>query len=93
MGIGGYSVFFYEGVTLTGVAVGTAVAIGSGPHLGRADAGAGAARAPVCPVVGRHAGERGGRCGHGDGRGGATLSWSGLALCLLAGGCRTRAMR
>ena len=85
MGIGGYSIFFYEGVTLTGVAVGTAVAIGSGPIWAglmqalvlRAPLSALWWAGPLVSVAGGAAMVMA--------RGGATLSWSGLALCLLAG--------
>lgn len=85
MGIGGYSVFFYEGVTLTGVAVGTAVAIGSGP-IWAGLMQALVLRAPLSALwwAGTLVSVAGGAAMV-MARGGATLSWSGLALCLLAG--------
>lgn len=85
MGIGGYSIFFYEGVTLTGVAVGTAVAIGSGP-IWAGLMQALVLRAPLSALwwVGTLVSVAGGAAMV-MARGGATLSWSGLALCLLAG--------
>ena len=85
MGIGGYSIFFYEGVTLTGVAVGTAVAIGSGP-IWAGLMQALVLRAPLSALwwAGTLVSVAGGAAMV-VARGGATLSWSGLALCLLAG--------
>ncbi len=85
MGIGGYSVFFYEGVTLTGVAVGAAVAIGSGP-IWAGLMQALVLRAPLSALwwAGTLVSVAGGAAMV-MARGGATLSWSGLALCLLAG--------
>lgn len=85
MGIGGYSIFFYEGVTLTGVAVGTAVAIGSGP-IWAGLMQALVLRAPLSALwwSGTLVSVAGGAAMV-MARGGATLSWSGLALCLLAG--------
>lgn len=85
MGIGGYSIFFYEGVTLTGVAVGTAVAIGSGP-IWAGLMQALVLRAPLSALwwAGTLVSVAGGAAMV-MARGGATLSWSGLALCLLAG--------
>ncbi|MEQ6310867.1 EamA family transporter [Delftia acidovorans] len=85
MGIGGYSIFFYEGVTLTGVAVGTAVAIGSGP-IWAGLMQALVLRAPLSALwwAGTLVSVAGGAAMV-LARGGATLSWSGLALCLLAG--------
>ncbi|AEF87378.1 protein of unknown function DUF6 transmembrane [Delftia sp. Cs1-4] len=85
MGIGGYSIFFYEGVTLTGVAVGTAVAIGSGP-IWAGLMQALVLRAPLSVLwwAGTLVSVAGGAAMV-MARGGATLSWSGLALCLLAG--------
>lgn len=85
MGIGGYSIFFYEGVTLTGVAVGTAVAIGSGP-IWAGLMQALVLRAPLSVLwwAGTLVSVAGG-ASMVMARGGATLSWSGLALCLLAG--------
>jgi DME family drug/metabolite transporter len=85
MGIGGYSIFFYEGVTLTGVAVGTAVAIGSGP-IWAGLMQALVLRAPRSALwwAGTLVSVAGGAAMV-MARGGATLSWSGLALCLLAG--------
>lgn len=85
MGIGGYSIFFYEGVTLTGVAVGTAVAIGSGP-IWAGLMQALVLRAPLSALwwAGTLVSVAGGAAMVMT-RGGATLSWSGLALCLLAG--------
>lgn len=85
MGIGGYSIFFYEGVTLTGVAVGTAVAIGSGP-IWAGLMQALVLRAPLAALwwAGTLVSVAGGAAMV-VARGGATLSWSGLALCLLAG--------
>ncbi len=85
MGIGGYSIFFYEGVTLTGVAVGTAVAIGSGPiWAGLMQALVLRARLSALWWAGTLVSVAGGAAMV-MARGGATLSWSGLALCLLAG--------
>lgn len=85
MGIGGYSIFFYEGVTRTGVAVGTAVAIGSGP-IWAGLMQALVLRAPLSALwwAGTLVSVAGGAAMV-MARGGATLSWSGLALCLLAG--------
>ncbi|MCG8988484.1 EamA family transporter [Delftia acidovorans] len=85
MGIGGYSIFFYEGVTLTGVAVGTAVAIGSGP-IWAGLMQALVLRAPLSALwwAGTLVSVAGGAAMV-MARGGSTLSWSGLALCLLAG--------
>lgn len=85
MGIGGYSIFFYEGVTLTGVAVGTAVAIGSGP-IWAGLMQALVLRAPLSALwwSGTLVSVAGGAAMV-MARGGATLSWSGLDLCLLAG--------
>ncbi|MFG0610698.1 DMT family transporter [Delftia sp. WSY_14] len=85
MGIGGYSIFFYEGVTLTGVAVGTAVAIGSGP-IWAGLMQALVLRAPLSALwwAGTLVSVAGGAAMV-MAQGGATLSWSGLALCLLAG--------
>lgn len=84
-GIGGYSIFFYEGVTRTGVAVGTAVAIGSGP-IWAGLMQALVLRAPLSVLwwAGTLVSVAGGAAMV-LARGGATLSWSGLALCLLAG--------
>ncbi len=85
MGIGGYSIFFYQGVALTGVAVGTAVAIGSGP-IWAGLMQALVLRAPLSALwwAGTLVSVAGGAAMV-MARGGATLSWSGLALCLLAG--------
>lgn len=85
LGIGGYSIFFYEGVTRTGVAVGTAVAIGSGP-IWAGLMQALVLRAPLSILwwSGTLVSVAGGAAMV-MARGGATLSWSGLVLCLLAG--------
>lgn len=87
LGIGGYSIFFYAGVQLSGVAVGTAVAIGSGPIW----AGLTQAiflRAPLSALWwgGTAASIAGGvAMALSKGGGAASLSLSGLVLCLLAG--------
>nr|WP_280189011.1 EamA family transporter [Delftia sp. PS-11] len=85
LGIGGYSIFFYEGVTRTGVAVGTAVAIGSGP-IWAGLMQALVLRAPLSVLwwAGTLVSVAGGAAMV-MARGGAMLSWSGLLLCLLAG--------
>ncbi len=87
VGIGGYSICFYAGVKLTGVAVGTAVAIGSSPIW----AGLMQAvflRKPLsllwwCGTVVSIAG--GVAMALGKGADAAPLSLGGLVLCLLAG--------
>lgn len=85
-GVAGYSICFYAGVRLTGVGVGTAVAIGSGPIW------AGLIQAVLlrAPLVGLWwlgtAVSVGGGVLMVLGKGaGAAPSWPGLALCLLAG--------
>ncbi|CAB5718504.1 Predicted permease, DMT superfamily [Delftia tsuruhatensis] len=85
LGIGGYSIFFYEGVTRTGVAVGTAVAIGSGP-IWAGLMQALVLRAPLSLLWwGGTLVSVAGGAAMVMARGGGTLSWSGLVLCLLAG--------
>ncbi len=86
-GIGGYSICFYAGVKLTGVAVGTAVAIGSSPIW----AGLMQAvflRTPLSALwwCGTAVSITGGvAMALGKGAGAAPLSAGGLLLCLLAG--------
>lgn len=87
LGIGGYSVFFYEGVRLAGVAVGTAVAIGSGP-IWAGLLQALVLRSPLSALWwgGTLISVAGGAMMvGGSGAAGQEPSWSGLGLCLLAG--------
>lgn len=86
LGIGGYSVFFYAGIQLAGVGVGTAVAIGSSP-IWAGLLQALVLRAPLSPLwwVGTLVSVAGGAAMvMGQGSGG-TVSWPGLGMCLLAG--------
>ncbi|WP_027014506.1 DMT family transporter [Comamonas composti] len=87
LGIGGYSVFFYEGLRLAGVAVGTAVAIGSGP-IWAGLLQALVLRSPLSALWwgGTLISVAGGAMMvAGNGGPGQTPSWTGLGLCLLAG--------
>lgn len=86
LGIGGYSVFFYAGIQLAGVGVGTAVAIGSSP-IWAGLLQALVLRAPLSRLwwAGTLVSVAGGIAmvmgkGHG-----VAISWPGLAMCLLAG--------
>ena len=86
LGIGGYSVFFYEGLQLAGVGIGTAVAIGSSP-IWAGLLQAVVLRAPLSALwwLGTLVSVGGGVAmvlGKGAG---AEVSWPGLVLCLLAG--------
>ncbi len=86
LGIGGYSVFFYEGLQLAGVGVGTAVAIGSSP-IWAGLLQALVLRAPLSALwwLGTLVSVAGGAAMVlGKGAGGST-SWPGLVMCLLAG--------
>ena len=86
LGIGGYSVFFYEGVRLAGVGLGTAVAIGSSP-IWAGLLQAAVLRAPLSPLwwLGTLVSVAGGAAMvWGPGAGGSA-PWAGLAMCLLAG--------
>lgn len=86
LGIGGYSVFFYEGVKLAGVGVGTAVAIGSSP-IWAGLLQALVLRAPLALLwwTGTLVSVAGGAAMVMGNGGGGAVSWPGLALCLLAG--------
>lgn len=86
MGIGGYSVFFYEGVKLAGVGVGTAVAIGSSP-IWAGLLQALVLRAPPSLLwwAGTLVSVAGGTAMVMGKGAGASTSWTGLAMCLLAG--------
>ncbi|MEG2999766.1 MAG: EamA family transporter [Comamonas sp.] len=86
LGIGGYSVFFYAGIQLAGVGVGTAVAIGSSP-IWAGLLQALVLRAPLSPLwwAGTLVSVGGGAAmvmGKGSGH---AVSWPGLTMCLLAG--------
>ncbi|MEG2047331.1 MAG: EamA family transporter [Comamonas sp.] len=86
LGIGGYSVFFYAGIQLAGVGVGTAVAIGSSP-IWAGLLQALVLRAPLSPLwwAGTLVSVGGGAAmvmGKGSGD---AVSWPGLTMCLLAG--------
>lgn len=86
LGIGGYSVFFYEGLKLAGVGIGTAVAIGSSP-IWAGLLQAVVLRASLSPLwwLGTLVSVGGGVAmvlGKGTA---ADVSWPGLVLCLLAG--------
>ncbi|MCD2165135.1 MULTISPECIES: DMT family transporter [Comamonas] len=86
LGIGGYSVFFYAGLQMAGVGVGTAVAIGSSP-IWAGLLQALVLRAPLSPLwwLGTLVSVAGGvAMVMGEG-GSSQVSWPGLALCLLAG--------
>lgn len=86
LGIGGYSVFFYAGIQLAGVGVGTAVAIGSSP-IWAGLLQALVLRAPLSRLwwAGTLVSVAGGiAMVLGEG-GGAPISWPGLVMCLLAG--------
>lgn len=86
LGIGGYSVFFYEGLQLAGVGVGTAVAIGSSP-IWAGLLQALVLRAPLSALwwLGTLVSVAGGAAMVlGKGAGGSA-SWQGLVMCLLAG--------
>ena len=86
-GVAGYSISFYAGVKLAGVAVGTAVAIGSSP-IWAGLIQAVLLRAPLSGLwwLGT-AVSVGGGVAMVLSKGGATaeISWTGLLLCLLAG--------
>jgi DME family drug/metabolite transporter len=86
LGIGGYSVFFYEGVRLAGVGVGTAVAIGSSP-IWAGLLQARLLRAPLSALwwVGTLVSVAGGAAMVMARGAGGTIGWPGLVLCLLAG--------
>ena len=87
LGIGGYSVFFYEGLKLAGVGVGTAVAIGSSP-IWAGMLQALVLRAPLSRLwwLGTLISVAGGvAMVLGEGKGGGNVSWQGLVMCLLAG--------
>lgn len=86
LGIGGYSVFFYEGVKLAGVGVGTAVAIGSSP-IWAGLLQALVLRAPLSALwwLGTLVSVAGGVAMVMARGGGGTMEWPGLVLCLLAG--------
>lgn len=87
IGIGGYSICFYAGVKLTGVAVGTAVAIGSSP-IWAGFMQAVFLRAPLSPLwwCGTAVSIAGGvAMALSKGASAAPLSVAGLVLCLLAG--------
>ncbi|MEG0973504.1 MAG: EamA family transporter [Comamonas sp.] len=86
LGIGGYSVFFYEGLKLAGVGVGTAVAIGSSP-IWAGLLQAVVLRAPLSALwwLGTLISVAGGAAmvlGKGSA---GSASWQGLVMCLLAG--------
>ena len=86
LGIGGYSVFFYEGLQLAGVGVGTAVAIGSSP-IWAGLLQALVLRAPLSALwwLGTLISVAGGTAMV-VGKGSAgSASWQGLVMCLLAG--------
>ena len=87
LGIGGYSICFYAGIKLTGVAVGTAVAIGSSP-IWAGLIQALLLRTPLsllwwCGTAVSIAGGVAMALSKSSGEG--ALSWLGLVLCLLAG--------
>lgn len=86
LGVAGYSICFYAGVKLAGVAVGTAVAIGSGP-IWAGMIQALLLRLPLSRLwwVGTLISVGGGAAMVLSRSSGATTSWAGLALCLLAG--------
>ncbi len=86
LGIGGYSVFFYEGIQLAGVGAGTAVAIGSGP-IWAGLLQALVLRAPLSLLwwLGTAVSVAGGVAMVMGRGGGGHASWPGLAMCLLAG--------
>ncbi|MDF1486086.1 EamA family transporter [Ramlibacter sp. H39-3-26] len=85
-GMGGYSVFFYEGVKLAGVGVGTAVAIGSGPiWAGLLQAAVLRTPLPALWWGGTLVSVAGGAAMVAGRGAGAAVSWPGLAMCLLAG--------
>ncbi|WP_370680615.1 DMT family transporter [Comamonas sp. GB3 AK4-5] len=86
VGIGGYSVFFYEGLRLAGVGVGTAVAIGSSP-IWAGLLQALVLRAPLSALwwLGTLVSVAGGAAMVAGKGGGSSISWHGLLLCLLAG--------
>ena len=86
LGIAGYSVFFYEGLMLAGVGVGTAVAIGSSP-IWAGLLQALVLRAPLSALwwLGTLISVAGGAAmvlGKGSA---GSASWQGLVMCLLAG--------
>ncbi len=85
-GIGGYSVFFYEGIQLAGVGVGTAVAIGSSP-IWAGLLQAVVLRAPLSARwwLGTLVSVAGGAAMVWGKGAGSAASWSGLVMCLLAG--------
>lgn len=85
-GVAGYSISFYAGVQLTGVGVGTAVAIGSGP-IWAGLIQAVLLRAPLWGLwwLGTAVSVGGGVLMVLSKGTGAAPSWLGLALCLLAG--------
>lgn len=86
LGIGGYSVFFYEGLQLAGVGVGTAVAIGSSP-IWAGLLQALVLRAPLSALwwLGTLMSVAGGAAMVLGKGGGGSASWPGLVMCLLAG--------
>ncbi len=86
LGIGGYSVFFYEGLKLAGVGVGTAVAIGSSP-IWAGLLQALVLRAPLSALwwLGTLISVAGGAAMVLGKGGGSQVSWQGLVMCLLAG--------
>lgn len=86
LGIGGYSVFFYEGLRHVGVGVGTAVAIGSSP-IWAGLLQALVLRAPLSALwwLGTLVSVAGGTAMVAGKGGGSAVSWPGLGLCLLAG--------
>ena len=86
LGIGGYSVFFYEGLQLAGVGVGTAVAIGSSP-IWAGLLQALVLRAPLSALwwLGTLVSVAGGAAMVLGKGGGGGASWQGLVMCLLAG--------
>lgn len=85
-GVAGYSICFYAGVQRTGVGVGTAVAIGSGP-IWAGLIQAVLLRAPLIGLwwLGTAVSVAGGVLMVLSKSAGAGPSWPGLALCLLAG--------
>lgn len=85
-GVAGYSITFYAGVRLTGVGVGTAVAIGSSP-IWAGLIQALLLRAPPSPLwwLGTAVSVAGGVAMVLSKGTAVALSWTGLALCLAAG--------
>ncbi len=86
LGIAGYSVFFYEGLMLAGVGVGTAVAIGSSP-IWAGLLQALVLRAPLSALwwLGTLISVAGGVAMVLAKGSSGTASWQGLVMCLLAG--------